>query len=154
MSNLGSSISPRYKQYIIPLDQSTHEFLHNDKLIWLTVIANPDNSSTRSYDEPRSEDGIHSRIRSSAPRKQSWSRSQSRYRRIGKVDEIGRRLAVRRRNPRQETQIKSNLLSCTKNWPRYRLAGPWHQHLNLGARRHQTGSDSTGINIVWLDHVS
>ena len=31
--------------------------------------------------------------------------------RIGKVDEIGRRLAVCRRNPRRETQIKSNLIS-------------------------------------------
>ena len=112
MSNLGSSISPRYKQYIIPLDQSTHEFLHNDKLIWLTVIANQTQIilppvATMNHDQKM---GIHSRIRSSAPRKQSWSRSQSRSRRIGKVDEIGRHLAVRRRNPRQETQIKSNLI--------------------------------------------
>ena len=39
------------------------------------------------------------------------SRAPHNPRRIGKVDEIGRRLAVCRRNPRRETQIKSNLIS-------------------------------------------
>ena len=41
-------------------------------------------------------------------------------RRIGKVDEIGRRLAVRRRNPRQETnKIQSNILRKDSNPTRY-----------------------------------
>ena len=70
--------------------------------------------ATTSHDQKM---GIHWRIRRSAPRKQSWSRSQSWSRRIGKVDEIGRRLAVRRRNPRQETQIKSNLISTQGSLP-------------------------------------
>ena len=67
--------------------------------------------STRALQGARSEkensDGNPRHDQTAAAR----SRTPHNPRRIGKVDEIGRRLAVRRRNPRRETQIKSNLIS-------------------------------------------
>ena len=67
-------------------------------------------SPTRTPIRARSREGIPTGIDTSPREFNSLFTYPRNPRRIGKVDEIGRRLAVRRRNPRQETQIKSNLI--------------------------------------------
>ena len=68
-------------------------------------------SLTRTPIRARSREGIPTGNDTSPREFNSLFTYPRNPRRIGKVDEIGRRLAVRRRNPRQETQIKSNLIS-------------------------------------------
>ena len=70
-------------------------------------------SPTRTPIRARSREGIPTGIDTSPREFNSLFTYPRNPRRIGKVDEIGRRLAVRRKNPRQETQIKSNLI-CYK----------------------------------------
>ena len=66
--------------------------------------------STRALQGARSEKENSDRNPRHDQTAAARSRTPHNPRRIGKVDEIGRRLAVRRRNPRRETQIKSNLM--------------------------------------------
>jgi hypothetical protein len=111
-------------------------------------------SPTRAPIRARSREGIPRGIDTSPREFNSLFTYPRNPRGIDKVDEIGRRLAVRRRNPRQETQIKSNLTCYRDNAQAIWLAGQPNTESNSGVRagsQLSTGPDSTQI-LFGLQH--